>query len=317
MGGIDVNLSQIDLNLLFVLKHLLEEKHVSNTALALNMSQSAVSRALQKMRVFFNDELLVRKKYGYELTPKAESVRQDINNVITSLEKLAHRDSFDPSTVSSTVKVYGLLPQINTLMPKVIAKIRQEAPNLKVSLDSAPKRHFDALVAGDVHFALSSHQPPSSEQNIYRMVVAKRTFRLLMSRYHPLADLELTPERLAEFDFGQVSLQGEKRLSFEHKYQELGLANKKKRLSAPVQLNNFSSAPSIAAETEIIFHLPTPFAEAACQDPRLIVREVPAELQLDFQEVFLYWHKRFNDDPMCEWVREIFKQLYVGTDTLA
>ncbi|NMS31049.1 LysR family transcriptional regulator, partial [Vibrio parahaemolyticus] len=101
-----------------------------------------------------------------------------------------------------------------------------------------------------------SHQPPSSEQNIYRMVVAKRTFRLLMSRYHPLADLELTPERLAEFDFGQVSLQGEKRLSFEHKYQELGLANKKKRLSAPVQLNNFSSAPSVAAETEIIFHLP-------------------------------------------------------------
>nr|WP_275444318.1 LysR substrate-binding domain-containing protein [Pseudoalteromonas sp. MM17-2] len=112
-------------------------------------------------------------------------------------------------------------------MPKVIAKIRQEAPNLKVSLDSAPKRHFDALVAGDVHFALSSHQPPSSEQNIYRMVVAKRTFRLLMNRYHPLADLDLTPESLAEFDFGQVSLQGEKRLSFEHEYQELELANKK------------------------------------------------------------------------------------------
>ncbi|MCG7545952.1 LysR family transcriptional regulator [Pseudoalteromonas sp. MM17-2] len=60
MGGIDVNLSQIDLNSLFVLKHLLEEKHVSNTAMALNMSQSAVSRTLQKMRVFFNDELLVR-----------------------------------------------------------------------------------------------------------------------------------------------------------------------------------------------------------------------------------------------------------------
>ncbi|ENK2103747.1 LysR family transcriptional regulator, partial [Vibrio alginolyticus] len=33
-----MNLSQIDLNLLFVLKHLLEEKHVSNTAMALNMS---------------------------------------------------------------------------------------------------------------------------------------------------------------------------------------------------------------------------------------------------------------------------------------
>lgn len=83
-----MNLSQIDLNLLFVLKHLLEEKHVSNTAMSLNMSQSSVSRTLQKMRTFFDDELLVRKKYGYELTPKAESIKDDINTVITNLEKL-------------------------------------------------------------------------------------------------------------------------------------------------------------------------------------------------------------------------------------
>ncbi|WP_087024206.1 LysR family transcriptional regulator [Thaumasiovibrio subtropicus] len=312
-----MNLSQIDLNLLFVLKHLLEEKHVSNTAMALNMSQSAVSRALQKMRLFFDDELLVRKKYGYELTPKAESVKHDINTVITSLEALAHKQSFEPETVSSTVKFYGLVPQINTLMPKVIAEIRRQAPNLIVSIDSTPKRHFDALVDGDVHFALSSHQPPSSEQSIYRMAIAKRSFRLLMSREHPLADKELTPEILVDYDFGQVSLQGEKRLSFEHKYQELGLATKKQCLSAPVQLNNFSSAASIAAETEIVFHLPTPFAESACQDPRLITREVPQALRLDFQEVYLYWHKRFHDDPMCEWVRALFKQLYVGEDTLA
>ncbi|CAH0529880.1 LysR family transcriptional regulator [Vibrio hippocampi] len=312
-----MNLSQIDLNLLFVLKHLLEEKHVSNTAMALNMSQSAVSRALQKMRLFFDDELLVRKKYGYELTPKAESIKNDINTVITQLEKMAHKQSFDPKTVTSTVKIYGLLPQINTLMPKIIARIRNEAPNLVISLDSAPKRHFEALVDGDVHFALSSHQPPSSDQNIFRMVVAKRTFRLLMNRNHPLVNEELTPEKLAEFDFGQISLQGEKRLSFEHKYQELGLANKQQRLSAPIQLSNFSSAPSIAAETDVIFHLPTPFAEAACQDERLITREVPKELQLDFQEVYLYWHKRFNDDPMCEWVRGLFKELYSSERTLA
>ncbi|WP_153916501.1 LysR family transcriptional regulator [Shewanella sp. TC10] len=310
-----MNLSQIDLNLLFVLKHLLEEKHVSNTAMSLNMNQSSVSRTLQKMRVLFDDELLVRKKYGYELTPKAESIKDDINTITINLEKLIHKQSFDPKTVSSTVKIYGLLPQINTLMPKVIARIRQEAPSLVVSIDSVPRRHFDALVEGDVHFALSSHQPPNAEQNIYRMILASRTFRLLMSRDHPLANEELTPEKLAEFHFGQTSLQGEKKLSFEHKYQELGLANKKHRLSAPVQVNNFGAAPSIAAETDIIFHLPTPFAEEACHDPRLITREVPEELHLSFQHVYLYWHKRFNDDPMCEWVREIFKSLYVGQNT--
>ncbi|MCW0469809.1 hypothetical protein OH492_14790 [Vibrio chagasii] len=44
------------------------------------------------------------------------------------MEKLVHKQSFDPSKkVDSTGQVSGLLPQINTLMPKVIAKIRKEA----------------------------------------------------------------------------------------------------------------------------------------------------------------------------------------------
>ncbi|MEZ9268017.1 LysR family transcriptional regulator, partial [Vibrio splendidus] len=49
-----MNLAQVDLNLLVILKHLLEEKHVSNTALALDMSQPTVSRSLQKLRTVFN-----------------------------------------------------------------------------------------------------------------------------------------------------------------------------------------------------------------------------------------------------------------------
>jgi DNA-binding transcriptional LysR family regulator len=311
-----MNLAQIDLNLLYVLKHLLEEKHVSNTALALNMSQSAVSRSLQKMRVFFDDELLVRKQYGYELTSKAETIKPDIMTVIASLEKLAHKQSFDLATISSEVRFYGLQPQFNDFMPKVIAKVRKLAPNMVVSLDSTPKRHFEALIAGDVHFSLSAHEPSTSEQNIYRMKVASRTFKLLMNKQHPLANQPLTPERLVNCDFGQISLQGEKKLPFDHKFQELGLSSSKNLLSVPVLLSNFSSAPSIAAETDIIFYLPATFAEAACHDDRLITRDIPDGLQIGFDCVYLYWHKRFHDDPMCIWIRSLFKALYDSDRTL-
>ncbi|MFV8432452.1 LysR family transcriptional regulator [Vibrio owensii] len=305
-----MQIPQIDVTSLYILKYLLEEKHVSNTALLLNTSQSSVSRALQKMRVFFDDELLVRTSFGYELTPKAEAIKLDISALIISLEKLSHKNSFEPEKVEGTVRFYGLQPQVNTMMPKLVAAIRERAPNLVVSIDTTPKRHFEELVSGDVHFSLSSHEPPTSEQNIYRKVVAKRDFRLLMSRNHPLASKALTAEKLRDYHFGQISLQGEKTLSFEHKFIELGLADKKQRLSAPVQLTNFTSAPSIAAETDIIFHLPTPFAEAACQDERLITREVPEPLRLDFSQVYLYWHKRFHDDPMCIWIRELFNELF-------
>ncbi|CAK4074707.1 LysR family transcriptional regulator [Vibrio sp. MarTm2] len=305
-----MQIPQVDVTSLYILKYLLEEKHVSNTALLLNTSQSSVSRALQKMRVFFDDELLVRSSFGYELTSKAEVIKKDISSLIISLEKLSNTNSFEPSKVEGTLRFYGLQPQINTIMPRLVAAIRERAPNLVVSIDTTPKRHFEDLVSGDVHFSLSSHQPPTSENTIYRKAIAKRDFRLLMSRNHPLAEQELTAEKLCNCHFGQISLQGEKTLSFEHKFIELGLANKKQRLSAPVQLTNFTSAPSIAAETDIIFHLPTPFAEAACQDERLITREVPEPLRLDFSQVYLYWHKRFHDDPMCVWVRELINELF-------
>lgn len=312
-----MNIYQLDLNLLLILKQLLEEKHVSNTALTLNMNQSSVSRALKKMRIFFDDELLVRTHYGYELTSKAETIKLDLNSVIASLERLVHKQAFEPSNLQSTVKFYGLEPQINALLPKVIARIRNEAPDLIVSIDTTPKRHFEELIAGDVHFALSSHEPPISEQNIYRMLLANRSFRLLMSKDHPLANQNLTPEKLREFQFGQISLQGEKSLSLENKYRELGLTNNQRKLRAPVQISNFNSAPAIAASTDIIFHLPTPFAEAACIGQNLIAREVPEELQLAYAHVYLYWHKRFHDDPMCEWIRSLFKNLYENQGTIA
>ncbi|MEZ9583135.1 LysR family transcriptional regulator, partial [Vibrio cyclitrophicus] len=101
-----MNIAQVDLNLLVILKHLLEEKHVSNTALALDMSQPTVSRSLQKLRTVFNDDLLVRAAYGYELTPKAEAIKQDLNSVLTRLEKLVHGDVFEPHNSDTTVRFF-------------------------------------------------------------------------------------------------------------------------------------------------------------------------------------------------------------------
>lgn len=305
-----MHIPQIDLASLYILKHLLEEKHVSNTALMLNLSQSSVSRSLQKMRLFFADELLVRSNFGYQLTPKAEEIKEDVASLIISLEKLSHKSAFDPQELTGTIRFYGLEPQISALMPPLVAAIMARAPKLTVNIDTRPKRHFEDLVSGAVHFLLSSHQPPISDQHIHRKIIAKRDFRLLMRRTHPLAHLELSAENLRDCQFGQISLQGENTLSFEHKFIELGLADKKHRLTTPVQLSSFHLAPPIAAQTDIIFHLPTQFALKACHDTNLICREVPESLRLNFSKVYLYWHKCFHDDPMCLWIRDLCNELF-------
>ena len=69
------HIDQVDLNLLPRLVALLEERHVSRAAERARLSQPAMSRALQRLRRQFSDELLVRRPDGYALTPRAERIR--------------------------------------------------------------------------------------------------------------------------------------------------------------------------------------------------------------------------------------------------
>lgn len=305
-----MNLNQLDLNLLVLLKRLLEEKHVTNTALTLNISQPTVSRSLNKLRKLFDDPLLVRTNTGYELTPKAEFIQQELNGLLDHLDRLINGQEFDPKTSNKTVKFFGLPPQMEILGTKIVQRIREEAPNMVVDLDTVPKPHFSTLLSGDVHFVVSPLQPPSSEQDIYATHLYEQDFRLIMSKDHPLVDKELTPENLGKCSFGQLSLQGDKLLTIEPRFRNLGIIDGQNKISSPVQLNSFASAAAIAEETDIIFHLPTNYAEHISSKRHLVARHVPKQLKnQNLMDTYLYWHKRHHNDPMCQWIRSLVKDI--------
>ncbi|EWM45709.1 bacterial regulatory, arsR family protein [Bordetella holmesii 70147] len=62
-------LRQLDLNLLVVFQHLLQERNISAVARRLDLSQPAVSNALRRLRAAFGDELFVRTAQGMLPTP--------------------------------------------------------------------------------------------------------------------------------------------------------------------------------------------------------------------------------------------------------
>jgi Bacterial regulatory helix-turn-helix protein, lysR family len=59
-------LRQADLNLLVIFTVLAEERNVSRAADRLSLSQPAVTRAMQRLRDMFHDDLLVRVSGNYE-----------------------------------------------------------------------------------------------------------------------------------------------------------------------------------------------------------------------------------------------------------
>jgi len=64
--------NKLDLNLLVALDHLLHLRTVSGAAERMNLTQSAMSNALLRLRRYFDDDLLV--KVGRPSKPSAQSL---------------------------------------------------------------------------------------------------------------------------------------------------------------------------------------------------------------------------------------------------
>ena len=70
-----MNMSRIDLNLLVYFDVLLRELNVTRAADQLGISQPAMSNGLKRLRVLFDDPLLIRTSKGMTPTQRASELK--------------------------------------------------------------------------------------------------------------------------------------------------------------------------------------------------------------------------------------------------
>src|SRR5580692_6360726 len=98
-----MQLNRFDLNLLIALDALLHEKNVTRAAERVFVSQPAMSAALQKLREFFDDQLLVRVGRDMQLTPRGLSLVEPVREALLRIQAtLGTQPTFDPATVRRT-----------------------------------------------------------------------------------------------------------------------------------------------------------------------------------------------------------------------
>lgn len=81
--GIKPQLRTVDLNLLTVFDAVMQEQNITRAAQALGMSQPAVSNAVARLKLMFNDELFVRYGRGIQPTARAFQLFGSIRRVAT------------------------------------------------------------------------------------------------------------------------------------------------------------------------------------------------------------------------------------------
>ena len=98
IGSINrIALSQVDLNLLVVFQALMQEGSVTRAGYKLNLSQSAVSAALGRLRKLFDDPLFERTRGGMAPTAKALSLSVSLGPSLSNIANVILEDAeFEP-----------------------------------------------------------------------------------------------------------------------------------------------------------------------------------------------------------------------------
>src|SRR5580693_3720502 len=129
-------LRQADLNLLVVFSVLAEERNVSRAAKRLLLSQPSVSRALQRMRDTFHDDLLVRTPKGYEPTPQGERVLQELEIMLPKLDRLISGSTFDPKTEQCSFRIAATDNATSIIAPILCREVLPSARQVRFTFVS-------------------------------------------------------------------------------------------------------------------------------------------------------------------------------------
>ncbi|NVK44165.1 MAG: LysR family transcriptional regulator [Oceanospirillaceae bacterium] len=302
-----LNLRKVDLNLLVILEVLLDERHVTRAAERLDMSQPAVSRALQRLRETFDDPLLVKSIHGYDLSARAEELLPALKSVLQDLGQLVGQPVFDPAVSADLVKVACLDLEGALFLPRLLVTMRREARQMQLDIHSQPGDHFMLLQQGDVDFVISGLSPPQGEGQINRSPLATTQVVCVMRHDHPLAGPELTLDAYVSASHGYVSMTGRGASVMDQRLRGYGLQRQ-----VVVRTNSFLTVPEFCADTDLLFALPQIVAERLTRDGQLIMKPLPSELVERELRFYLYWHQRNHRAPMHRWVRQ---QLVPGRDS--
>jgi DNA-binding transcriptional LysR family regulator len=130
----DVHLRELDLNLLVVLRTLLEEQSVTRAARRLHRTQSAISHALARLRSRFGDELLVSEGRRMRPTARGRDLAERLPRALDSLQRsLAAPIDFSPATSARTFRL-AAPDLVAGMLPGLLARMAAEAPAATIEL---------------------------------------------------------------------------------------------------------------------------------------------------------------------------------------
>lgn len=319
---------RIDLNLLRVFDAVFEERNLLRASKRLNLSQSAISHALGRLRDALGDELFVRTARGMEPTARAMSLSTPVQSALRNVYDALGEQPFDCAVSERQFVVAANDYVTSVLLTALSRELALSAPGINIVIRPSTRLDLaEQIDVGKIDLALGVFaNVPGRLQS--QSVWLQRDV-LIMRSGHPLCKQKLDVASLSKYPLIIVSLGGPEEGAVDGYIVERGLARQSEMfdrgsLEAALQAKSLKpryrfavphslAIPGLLSESDMLSILPAPLATAfAARGSKLTVKALPyASPNATLRAL---WHRRNEHDPAHMWLR---KCLFVLGERLA
>lgn len=289
------NLAGVDLNLLGVLDALLAERHVTRAALRINKTQPAVSHALARLRVLFDDPILVRSGGRLEPTARALELAVPLREALSVMATLMDETAFDPMTSDRDIRLSMSDYAADVFLPSLVGRLSRQAPRMALRLVSLGRdAALSAIRSGEIDLAVGVY--PGAGPNAEGLRFAP----LFEDRFACLVDEASGPAPQTLDDY--LSRRHVAVAASPHDIGEVAAAlaalGRSRRVA--VTLPHWSVAPALVKGTDLVLTAARR-SLLAQRSAGLTIAEPPFALAAI--PLVQAWHVRRDFDPAHRWLR--------------
>ena len=283
--------SDIDGRLLQVLLAVFEEQSVTRAAARLDVTQSAVSHLLDKLRDIVGDPLFVKSGRGIVATARAEALAAHARVLLDGLRSFAAAGNFDPANFDGTVTIAANDLQRDLLLPLLLRTARVRAPGLSLRVVPSGVPSAEMLRDGHCQLVITPRPPEAGD------VLQKRLFE---DRYWVYFDAgqRSAPHGLGEYlasEHCSVHYEARRTLDID---EWIAAQGHRRRLAVTVP--GFSGIGPFLRGSTRLATLPGLLRASLLRGFDV----VPPPFDCPPMPMYMVWHLRHQADPMHQWLRQ-------------
>lgn len=185
-----MKIEKLNWTLLHTYLVIVEEQSISNAAIKLNITQSAVSQNLKKLEEQLEVKLIERNNKNFTLTEIGEDLYKTAIDVYSKLVKFEQKLTATSNTIKDTLHIMSVSGLVSNDFDNLLTYYHQHYPNINLNITTATHAEIVKKINNN-HPAIGITLEPKGFEGLEKLFYLPQRYSLYCGKYHPLFNKEV------------------------------------------------------------------------------------------------------------------------------